>query len=446
MNWKEAYKQKSVTLEDAAKQVKSGDTVGIGLGIGACSPAMFDAILDRWQELKNVEINDSVPVRPSKLYDLDFMLKLDGHINYNPSFGMPLTRKINESRFTDFYPEQSHDLGDRYAKWSDVYICMVSSPNAGGYVNLGLTNFYSLQTIREGRASGKLRIAIGEVNDQMPVIFGNNWLHISEFDYFVENSSKIPAVGRATPGEREKKVGEHVLELINDGDTIQMGIGQIPEAVVAGLEGKHNLGVHTEMFPIGLPQLIEKGIVTNEMKPFHKGITTATFCIGDQGMYEYVHENPTCEFHPCAYTNSPAFIAQHPNMVAMNMGLLIDLSGQICSEGLGHRMVSGTGGQLDFQIGAYHSKGGRGITLISSSRTLKDGTLVSSILPELPLGSPVTVPRHYADYVVTEYGVAHLRYKSRRQRAEALINIAHPDLRGELREALKQNFYMQAKS
>jgi 4-hydroxybutyrate CoA-transferase len=445
MNWKEDYEKKLVSFEEAAKQIRSGEMVGIGLGIGACSPAMYDAILDRWQELKDVTINDSVQVRPSKLYDPDFMLKLDGHINYHPSFGMPLTRKILETRFPDFYVEQSHDLGDRYARWSDVYICMVAPPNEQGWVNLGLTNFYSMEVMRQGRASGKLRVAIGEVNDQMPVIFGNNWLHVSEFDFFVENSAKIPAVGRATPGEREKKVGEYVLELIKDGDTIQMGIGQIPEAVISGLDGKHDLGIHTEMFPIGLPQLVEKGIVTNARKPFHKGVTTATFCIGDQGMYEYVHENPTCEFYPCSYTNSPAFIAQHPNMVAMNMGLIIDLSGQVCSEGVGHRMVSGTGGQLDFQLGAFHSKGGKGISLMYSSRQSKEGKFISSIVAELPLGSPVTIPRHYADYVVTEYGVAHLRYKSRRQRAEALINIAHPDVREELRAALKRNFYMQAK-
>lgn len=447
MRWKEEYKKKVVSLEEAAKQIRSGDFVGIGLAIGACSPDMLEAILDCWEELKNVTISDTVPVRPSKLYDLEFMSRLDGHINYHPSFGMPLTRKINESRFTDFYPEQSHDLGDRYAKWSDVFIAMMTPPNSQGYVNLGLSNFYTMEAIRDGRKSGKLRIAIGEINDQMPIIFGDNWMHISEFDYFVENSTKIPAVGRATPGEKEKRIGEIVLDLIKDGDTIQMGIGAIPEAVVAGLEGKHNLGVHTEMFPIGLPQLVEEGIVTNMSKPLiHQGVTVATFCIGDQGMYDYVHENPACEFYPSSYTNNPAFIAQHPNVVAMNMALMVDFTGQIASEGIGHRMVSGSGGQLDFMIGAFHSKGGRGITLMYSSRTLKDGTLVSSILPELPLGTPITVPRTYAHYVVTEYGIADLRYKSRRQRAEALINIAHPDLREELRNNLKRNFYYHGKN
>ena len=275
----------------------------------------------------------------------------------------------------------------------------------------------------------------------MPIVYGNNWLHVSEFDLFVENSMKIPAVTRTAPGERETKIGEYVLELVNDGDTIQMGIGAITEAVVAGLDGKKDLGVLTEMFPVGLNELARKGIVTNARKPFHRGKTVATFCIGDQGLYDYIAENPDCEFYPASYTNDPAFIAQHPNMVAINMALLIDLSGQICSEGLGHRMISGTGGQLDFSQGAYYSKGGKGIILMTSSRKLKDGTLISSIVPEIPAGTPVTVPRTFADYIVTEYGVARLKDKTVKQRAEALINIAHPDLRGELKNQMNKRFY-----
>ncbi len=441
-NWQEYYKSRCVSFADIAKQVKSGDFIGIGLAIGACSPPMFEAILARGEELKGVQICDSVPVRPSKLYDVEFMSKLDGHINYNPCFGMMLSRKINEAKLSDFRPLMSSDGGDKYAMWSDVFICMTTPPNSQGYVNLGLTNFYHMEAIRWGRKTGKLRLAVAEINDQMPTIYGNNWIHVSEFDWFVENSSKIPAPPRPTPGEVEKKVGEHVLELINNGDTIQMGIGGIPEAVVAGLDGKHDLGVLTELFPIGLQNLVAKGIVTNERKPFHKGVTVATFCVGDQAMYDYVNHNPACEFYPASYTNNPAFIAQHPNVVAINMALMVDFSGQIASEGLGHRMVSGSGGQLDFMTGAFYSPGGKGITVMTSARKLKDGTLVSSIVPELPGGTPITVPRTYANYVITEYGIAHLRYKSRRERAEALIAIAHPDLRGELRKLLQKNFYM----
>lgn len=443
MEWKKEYKKKMTTMEGAAKYIRSGDFISTGLAIGACSPAMFDAILDRQKELKNVTISDTVPVRPSKIYDVEYMLKLDGRINYHPAFGSPLSRKIIKSRFADYYLEQSHDLGDRYAHWSDVFFAMVTPPNGRGYVNLGLTNFYTLEAIRKGRELGRLRIAVAEVNDQMPVIYGDNWMHVSEFDAFFENSTPIPAFGRSTPGEKDKRVGEYVLELINDGDTIQMGIGQIPEAVVAGLSDKRDLGVLTEMFPIGLPELVKKGVITNARKPSHKGVTLATFCMGNQEMYDYVRENPCCEFYPSALTNSPIFIAQHPNMVAMNMSLMVDMSGQIASEGVGHQMISGSGGQLDFMIGAYHSRGGKGITLMYSSRQLPDGTMVSAIVPEMNPGTPITVPRTYAHYVVTEYGIADLRYKSRRQRAEALINIAHPDFRGELRNSLKKIFYLQ---
>lgn len=441
MTWREEYKRKLVSMEEAARQIRSGDLIGIALGIGACSTDMYEAILNRHEELRGVRIFDAVQVRMSRLYDPAFMASIDGHINYMPGFGTAPNRRMGESLQADFFPITSSDSGDKFGKTCDVFIHMVTPPNDQGYVNLGLTNFYSMQAIRDGNASGKLRVAIAEVNDQMPVIFGDNWLHVSEFDFFVENSTPLPKNVRAEPGETEQRIAGYVLDLINDGDTFQMGIGGIPEAVASGLEGKNDLGVLTEMFPIGLQELVAKGVVTNALKPYHKGTTIATFCVGDDAMYKYVHMNPSCEFYPARYTNNPAFIAQHPNMVAMNMALLVDFSGQICSEGLGHRQISGSGGQLDFMIGAAYSKGGKGITLITSARKLKDGTLVSSIVPDLPVGTPITVPRTFADYIVTEYGVAHLRYKSRRERAEELIAIAHPDLRGELRNSLKKVFY-----
>ncbi len=435
------YQKKLISMAEAARTVKSGDVIGTGLAIGAGSPEIFNAIMDRYEELQDVRILDTIGLYPFKFLDPEFMIKLDGHINYMPAFSIATGRKMNNAKQADFYPVMSSDLADKFWHKSDVFIAKVTPPNESGYVNLGLTNFYTMETIREGRASGKLRVTIGEVNDQMPVIYGNNWMHISEFDYFVENSTPIPTFGRGTPTEADKSIAEYVLELINDGDTIQMGIGGIPEAVVSGLEGKTDLGVLTEMFPIGLPQLVAKGIVTNNRKPFHKGITVATFCMGDEEMYRYVTENPACEFYPSSYTNNPAFIGQHPNMVAMNMALMVDLSGQINSEGLGHTQISGSGGQLDFMIGSYWSEGGKGITLVSSSRAMKDGSLSSSIVPDLPPGSPITVPRTYAQYVVTEYGIANLRYKSRTERAKELISVAHPDLRGELRASMKKNFY-----
>lgn len=441
MSWKEEYKRKTVSKEDMAKQVKSGDLIITGLALGNCSPDIYHAILDRAEELKNVRIMDAVPVYPNKTLDPNFMKTIDGHINHMSGFFSPGGRAQGASGISDFLPCMTSDAAEKFSLLADVFICQVTPPNEQGYVNFGLSNFYSMETIQMGKASGKQRLAIGEVNDQMPVVFGNNWLHVSEFDLFVENSMKIPAVTRAEPGEKEAKVGQYVLDLINDGDTIQMGIGGITEAVVAGLEGKQDLGVLTEMFPVGLNELVPKGIVNNKRKPFHRGKTIATFCMGDQGLYDFIAENPDCEFYPASYTNNPSFIAQHPNMVAINMALLVDLSGQICSEGLGYRMISGTGGQLDFTQGAYYSKGGKAITLLTSSREMKDGSLLSSIVPEFPPGTPISVPRTFADYIVTEYGGAHLKNKTVKQRAEALINIAHPDLRGELRDSMKKKFY-----
>ncbi len=439
--WEQKYRKKVTSLKGAAATIKSGDVVGTGLAVGACSPDMYNAIFERHEELRDVWISDTVQIRPSKLYDPEYMAGIDGHINYAPGFATAASRKMGSTRQADFLPCTTFDLADKFSSRADVFIAMVTPPNAQGYVNLGLTNFYTMETIRQGRASGKQRVTIGEVNDQMPTVFGNNWMHISEFDYFVENSKPMPYFGRGEPSEIEKTIAKYVLELINDGDTIQMGIGGIPEAIVSGLKGKKDLGVITEMFPIGLRNLVETGVITNKRKPIHKGVTVATFCMGDQDMYDYVNSNPSCEFYPASYTNSPLVVAQHPNMVAMNMALMVDLSGQINSEGLGHQQISGTGGQLDFMIGSYWSPGGKGITLLSSARKMKDGSLVSGIVPELPIGSPVTVPRTFAQYVITEYGIANLRNKTRRERAKALIAIAHPDLRGELLANMKKNFF-----
>lgn len=440
-NWKEHYQKNLVSFEDAAGMVQSGDFVGIALGVGACTPPMYEAILDRHEELSGVVISDAVQLRPTRLYDPEFMGSLLGRIDYCPAFGIATIRKIHSTRIPDFLPITAQDFGDKMAANSDIYIAMVTPPNSKGYVNLGLTNFYTMETVRKGKASGKLRLAIAEVNENMPVVLGDNWMHVSEFDCFIEHNSPIPIFSRNQPTELEKTIAAYVLDLIKDGDTIQMGIGGISEAVVGGLEGKHDLGVTTEMFPIGLPKLVERGIVTNARKPRHRGVTLATICMGDQDLYDYISENPSCEFYPSSYTNSPIMLAQYPNLTAINMAVMVDMSGQICSEGWGHRMISGGGGQLDFMLGAYWSEGGKGITLLSAARQQADGSLSSAIMPEMPSGTPITVPRAYAHYVVTEFGVADLKYKSRRQRAKALIEVAHPDLRGELRKSLQKNFY-----
>jgi 4-hydroxybutyrate CoA-transferase len=275
----------------------------------------------------------------------------------------------------------------------------------------------------------------------MPTVFGDNWMHVSEFDAFVEHASPLPTVSRAQPGDEERRIGEHVVELIKDGDTLQFGIGGVSEAVISGLAERRELGIHAEMLPSAIQQLVEDGIVTNSRKPTNRGVTVSTFGIGDQAFYDYIDRNPAVSMRPSSYVIDPCVIAAIPNMVAVNAALLVDFTGQIASEGIGQRMVSGPGGQPDFALGAFYSLGGRAITVLRAARVKSDGSIASGIVAELPLGTPVTVARHYADYVVTEFGVASLRDKSRRQRAAALIAISHPDLREDLTSAMRRAFF-----
>ncbi|CFX42841.1 Acetyl-CoA hydrolase/transferase [Syntrophomonas zehnderi OL-4] len=438
-NLKNTYRQKLISFEEAAQKVKSGDFVATALGLGSCSIDFFEAVLDRYEELHDVKLSDSVQLRPCRLYDPVFMNNIKDHIQYVPAFGLATIREIYGSN-CDYLVNNLSDSGAKMIQRTDVFICQVTPPDSRGYMNLGLSNDYSLEML-ENRRVGPLRLAIGEVNDQMPVVYGKNWVHISDFDYLIEHSSAPPTFKRNPPSEIETTIAAYVLELINDGDTIQMGLGGITESVFAGLENKRGLGVHSEMLPMGLPRMVEEGIIDNKNKPFDRGISVGTFCLGDEEMYEYVSENPAVEIHPGYYVNKAPLIARIPNMLAVNNALMIDFSGQITAEGLGHRMISGSGGQLDFVLGSFWSEGGKSVTVMRSARQGADGQLTSSIVPGLPTGTPVTVPRTFANYVVTEYGITDLRNKTRQERAHALINIAHPELRSELRWQLQKAFY-----
>jgi 4-hydroxybutyrate CoA-transferase len=440
--WQEYYKQRQISMEDAAKMVKSGMKMTVPLGASSVSSQMYNAVLDRYEELEGVKIIDAVILSPNKYMDPRFAAKAYGHITHIPGYGLGPIRRLYELKLSDYIPTNTNESAQRLAHLAEIWFVVITPPDKNGYVNLSLSNFYTSEGIRKGRECGVAKLVIAEVNDQMPVVFGDNWMHISEFDYFVEHSFAPPKYApNVNPTEEEMTIAHYVTELIKDGDTIQMGIGAISEATTSLLNDKHDLGIITEMMVPSLPDLVEKGVITNKRKPLHTGTSLACFAIGDEKLYDYITENVAAQIYPGSYTNNPHFIARHPNVVSMNNAVMIDLTGQIASEGIGHRMISGVGGQFDFQLGAFWSEGGRACTLIKSAKKMADGTLSSAIVPQLPPGTPVSVPRTFADYIITEYGVANLRYKSLIERAEALIAIAHPDLRAELREAARKNLY-----
>jgi len=437
MTWQDEYKSKLVTAEEAVKRVRSGDVVGFALALGSPTAHLVDALLARAGELRGVRILDTVPVRMMKLFDPDFMKSVKDSFTYSSVLFNPVNRALARAGIVDYQSIQSSDCGERFARICDVAMVCVCPPEAG-MVNLGLTNFYSPEMIRGAK------IVIAEVNDQMPVVYGDNWIPVAEFDYFVEHSSPIPEFKRkGEPSEVEFAIAQNVASLIRDGDCIQMGVGTLPEAIVRLLrdKGKKDLGVHTEMFPMGLPDLVREGIVTNKLKRIHTEKTCASFCMGDHDMYEFVTRNPDCVFYPTSYVNAPYLLREIDNLVAINMDLEVDLMGQLGAETIDFRLIGAVGGQLDFVIGAAWSKGGRAINVLSSTRTLRSGEVVSTVVPRLSPGAHVTVPHHFAQFVVTEYGIADLWFKSRRERAEAIIAIAHPDFRDELKKEAKRLLY-----
>lgn len=435
----EYFKSRIISLEEAAKMVQNGDIVGTALGPPTASVELINAILDRWQELEDVQWYDAVQMAPHKLWNVEFARQVYGHINYVPGFiGAPI-RKVGEAKLADYVPQVGWQAPIVAATRLSFFVRQVAPPNDNGYINLGLDNFYTTQVLRQGKKSGRCRVAIAEINENMPVVFGDNWVHITEFDYFIEHSTPIPEYPlRPEPTSLEKTIGGYISEMIKDGDCVQMGIGGITEAILANLEGKHHLGIHTEMIPPSLLDLVNKGIVDNSRKVNHTGVTTATFCAGDKALYNYCKENPAVGLYPSTITNNPVYIGQNPNTVSINQALQVDFTGQISVESYGHRQISGSGGQPDFQMGALWSDGGRAFTVLPAARKLKDGTLVSNIVPSFEPGTIASVPRYLGDYIVTEYGVAHLKYKSMSERFKALVAVAHPDLRDELKAEAKK--------
>jgi len=316
----------------------------------------------------------------------------------------------------------------------DVAFLQVTPPDNNGYCCLGASIDYSLQAARSAK------LVIAQVNKNVPRIFGETFMHISEFDCIVEEDDDLYEISPPHIGDEEKAIGANCAELVEDGCTMQLGIGGIPDAVMLFLDSKKDLGIHSEMISDGSLALYEKGVINNSKKSENKGKIIVTFLMGTKHLYEFADNNPALEMRPVDYVNHPMTIMRQSKMVAVNSAIEIDLFGQVVAEAMGLKQFSGTGGQVDFVRGCSMADCGKAIIAMASSTVKKDGTRLSKIVPFLAAGAAVTTTRMDVDYVVTEQGIAELKGKTLRQRAKALIEIAHPDFKGELKAEYNKRF------
>jgi acyl-CoA hydrolase len=418
------YQSKLTDLELAAGLVKSGSRVYVS-GNAATPTPLLEALAQRKNELENVEL-----VHLLQLGTDPFLApEMEGHFRRRSLFVGPADREAVNSGRADYVPISLHQvpwLFKRGVLPLDYALVQVSPPDEFGFVSLGV------EIIAAKAAVENARRVIALVNAQMPRTLGDTFVHVSKFAAFVEVDFPLPVLPRASFGAVEAKIGKYVADLIDDGSTLQMGIGAIPDAVLANLTGRQDLGVHTEMISDGVMEALEKGIVTGQRKSLLPGKVVGTFVLGSERLYRFVHNNPLFEMRPSDWVNNPFNVARNDYMIAINSALEVDITGQVCADSIGTRIYSGFGGQLDFIRGAAASNGGKPIIALPSSG--KNGTL-SRIVPLLKTGAGVVTTRADVHYVVTEYGVAELFGKSLRERAQALIGIADPNFREELSKA-----------
>ena len=426
MNWQEIYKSKLTTAEEAVSHIKSGDRVVNGHATGE-PQELLRAIVANKESYQNVEIVHMVAMGKAE-YCLPENAR---HFVHNSFFAGGTSRKAIEEGRAKFTPCHFSMIPSMFdtALPVDVTICLLSPPDEHGYCSFGISVDYTKP------AAEKSRLVIAEVSPHMPRTLGHSFIHVSQIDHIVETETKPIVLNPAKINPVDEAIGRNCGELDRDGDCLQLGIGGLPDAVLASLKDKKDLGIHTEMFSDGVVDLFHQGVINCKKKNFHNGKMVATFFMGTEKLYNFVHNNPIVEMFPVDYTNNPSIISRNDNMVSINSAIQVDFTGQVVSDTIGYRQFSGSGGQLDFVRGAQWSKGGRSILAFSS--TAAKGT-VSRIVSHIDEGSSVTTPRTDVHYIVTEYGIANLRGKSVPERAKALISIAHPDFREELeREAAR---------
>ena len=423
MNWLPSYKQKVVTLQEAVGVVRSGDRIYIS-GNAATPLLLTKALAARKEDLYDVEVNHVLLLGDDPLAKPG----MERHFRHNSLFVGPADREAIATGRSAYVPVHLSEIPDLFINRViplDVAFIMVSPPDEHGFMS------YGVECVATKAAAEHATMVVAQVNDKMPRTLGDVFIHVSQVHKIVECSEPLLTLAPAVPTEVEKKIATFIAGLIDDGDTLQLGIGGIPDAVIAQLENRRHLGIHTEMISDGVVRALEKGIITNQKKTLHPGKVIGTFVLGSTELYDYVDNNPFFELHPCNYTNDPFIIAQNDRMVAINSAIEVDITGQVCSDSIGPKIYSGFGGQVDFIRGAAYSKGGKPIIALPST-TKNDA--ISRIVPQLKPGAGVVTTRADIHYIVTEFGVASLHGKNLWQRAEALIAIAHPNFRSQLEE------------
>ncbi|MCG8485046.1 MAG: 4-hydroxybutyrate CoA-transferase [Clostridia bacterium] len=429
MNWNDLYKSKLTTAKEAVKHIKSGDRVVFGHAVGE-PKELVDAMVENHKQYENVEIVHMVAMGKGEYTKPE----MAPHFRHNAIFVGGCTREAVADGRGDYTPVFFHEVPKLFKGGLlpvDVALVQVSTPDKHGYCSLGVSVDYTKAAVETAK------MVIAEVNDQMPKTYGETFVHVSELDYLVETSNPIIELPPPRIGDVEKAIGENCASLIEDGSTLQLGIGAIPDAVLLFLKDKKDLGIHSEMFSDGVLELYEAGVVTNSKKALHKGKMIVTFLMGTKRLYDFIDNNPIVEMYPVDYVNDPVVVMKNSKMVAINSCIQVDFMGQVVSDSIGIKQFSGVGGQVDFVRGAAMAKDGKAIIAMPS--TAAKGK-VSRITPFIDHGSAVTTSRNDVDYVVTEFGIAPLKGQTLQQRARNLINIAHPDFRDELAVEFEKRF------
>ena len=431
MDWLSLYEPKKVTAEEALSHLKSGYRIFV---TGNCSlpQNVMEALNVRAPQLKNLSLIQVLTIGKADYIQPQIV----PHLRVNSLFISPNVREaVNDGRadFTPIFLSEIPRLFKSGRLPIDVALIQVTPPDRYGYCS------YGVEVGVTKTASESAKIVIAEVNPRMPRTLGDSFIHVSKIDYVIEVDYPLPEVEMAVSSPEQEAIANHLAAIIPDGATLQMGIGGIPDAVLRKLYNHKHLGIHTELFSDGVVDLVEMGVITNERKTLHPGKIIAGFVLGTQRLYDFVDDNPIVELHPSEYINDPFVIAQNDRMVSINSALQVDLTGPVCADSIGPAFYSGVGGQVDFVRGAARSTGGMPIIALLS--TAKGGT-ISRIVPMLTPGAGVTTSRNDVHFVATEFGVADLYGRTVRDRAQQLVEIAHPKFRAELAEAAEKLYHV----